>query len=43
VVEFAILGPLEARSGAEPVALGGSTQRALLAMRLLEAGRVTGR
>ena len=40
MVEFAILGPLEARSGGEPVPLGGPKQRALLAMLLLEAGRV---
>jgi DNA-binding SARP family transcriptional activator len=40
LVEFAILGPLEARAGSEPVSLGGPKQRALLAMLLLEAGRV---
>jgi class 3 adenylate cyclase/DNA-binding SARP family transcriptional activator len=40
LVEFAILGPLEARSSGEPVSLGGPKQRALLAMLLLEAGRV---
>jgi DNA-binding SARP family transcriptional activator len=40
LVEFAILGPLEARRDAEPVQLGGPKQRALLAMLLLEAGRV---
>jgi DNA-binding SARP family transcriptional activator len=40
LVEFAILGPLEAREGGEPIPLGGPKQRALLAMLLLEAGRV---
>jgi DNA-binding SARP family transcriptional activator len=40
VVEFAILGPLEARESGEPIPLGGPKQRALLAMLLLEAGRV---
>ena len=40
MVEFAILGPLEAREGGEPIALGGPKQRALLTMLLLEAGRV---
>jgi DNA-binding SARP family transcriptional activator len=40
LVEFAILGPLEAREGREPIPLGGPKQRALLAILLLEAGRV---
>jgi DNA-binding SARP family transcriptional activator len=41
VIEFAILGPLEAHEGeGEPIPLGGPKQRALLAMLLLEAGRV---
>ena len=40
LVEFAILGPLEARETDEPIQLGGPKQRALLAMLLLEAGRV---
>jgi DNA-binding SARP family transcriptional activator len=40
LVEFAILGPLEARAGSEAISLGGPKQRALLAMLLLEAGRV---
>ncbi len=40
MVEFAILGPLEAREGGEPISLGGPKQRALLAMLLLEGGRV---
>jgi DNA-binding SARP family transcriptional activator len=40
LVEFAILGPLEARADNESIALGGPKQRALLAMLLLEAGRV---
>ena len=40
LVEFAILGSLEARAEGEPVALGGPKQRALLAALLLDAGRV---
>jgi DNA-binding SARP family transcriptional activator len=40
VIEFAILGSLEARADGEPIALGGPKQRALLALLLLEAGRV---
>jgi DNA-binding SARP family transcriptional activator len=40
VVEFAILGPLEARDRGEPIPLGGPKQRALLTLLLLEAGRV---
>ena len=40
MVEFAILGPLEARDGSEPIPLGGPKQRALLTLLLLEAGRV---
>ena len=40
MVEFAILGPLEARADGEPVALGGPKQRAVLAILLLDAGRV---
>jgi DNA-binding SARP family transcriptional activator len=40
LVEFAILGPLEARQDGDPIQLGGPKQRALLAMLLLEAGRV---
>jgi DNA-binding SARP family transcriptional activator len=40
LVEFALLGPLEAREAGEPIALGGPKQRAVLAMLLLEAGRV---
>jgi len=38
--EFRILGPLEVEGPSGPVALGGQRQRALLAMLLLEAGRV---
>jgi predicted ATPase/DNA-binding SARP family transcriptional activator len=37
-LEFAILGPLEARRDGAPVALGGSKQRAVLALLLLERG-----
>src|ERR1043165_8485460 len=40
MVEFAILGPLEARADGEPIALGGPKQRALLAALLLDAGRI---
>jgi DNA-binding SARP family transcriptional activator len=40
VVEFAILGPLDALADGEPLALGGPKQRALLAALLLDAGRV---
>jgi DNA-binding SARP family transcriptional activator len=39
-VEFRILGPLEASEGGVPVELGGTKQRALLAMLLLAANRV---
>ncbi|MWA01910.1 tetratricopeptide repeat protein [Actinomadura sp. LD22] len=37
---FAVLGPVEARGGAGPVAVGGPRVRALLAMLALDAGRV---
>ena len=40
VIAFGILGPLEARRDGEEVALGGRIQRAVLALLLLEAGRV---
>jgi DNA-binding SARP family transcriptional activator len=40
VVEFAILGPLEARDRGEQLPLGGPKQRALLTLLLLDAGRV---
>ena len=40
MVEFGILGPLEARRDGAEVPLGGRTQRAVLALLLLEAGRV---
>ena len=40
MVDFAILGPLEAFVDGEPARLGGPKQRALLAVLLLEAGRV---
>jgi DNA-binding SARP family transcriptional activator len=39
-VEFRILGPLEAWEGGAPVALGGTKQRALLALFLLHANEV---
>jgi DNA-binding SARP family transcriptional activator len=40
LVQFSLLGPLEAREDGEPIPLGGPKQRALLAMLLLETGRV---
>jgi DNA-binding SARP family transcriptional activator len=40
VIAFGILGPLEARRDGEEVALGGRNQRAVLALLLLDAGRV---
>jgi len=40
VIAFGILGPLEARRDGAEVALGGRIQRAVLALLLLEAGRV---
>ena len=38
-LEFRLLGPIEVRSGGEPLPLGGPKQRALLALLLVEAGR----
>jgi DNA-binding response OmpR family regulator len=40
VIEFGILGPLEARRDGAELALGGRNQRAVLALLLLKAGRV---
>jgi DNA-binding SARP family transcriptional activator len=40
VLEFRILGPLEAVADGRPLELGGAKQRALLALLLLEGGRV---
>ncbi|HJX47222.1 MAG TPA: winged helix-turn-helix domain-containing protein, partial [Gaiellaceae bacterium] len=40
MIEFRILGPLEATADGRSLALGGTKQRALLAVLLLEAGRV---
>jgi DNA-binding SARP family transcriptional activator len=40
VITFGILGPLEARRDGVELALGGRAQRAVLALLLLEAGRV---
>jgi DNA-binding SARP family transcriptional activator len=40
MLEFLILGSLEVSDEAGPIALGGQRQRALLAVLLLEAGRV---
>ena len=40
MIEFAILGPLEARRAGEPLKLGGRNQRAVLALLLLQANRV---
>ena len=42
-VEFGLLGPLEVRAGEGPLRLGGSKQRALLALLLLHANRVVAR
>src|SRR5262245_57139751 len=39
-MDFGILGPLEARDGAETLALGGPKQRAVLALLLLHANQV---
>ena len=39
-MEFRLLGPLEARKGGRSLPLGGPKQRGLLALLLLEAGRV---
>src|SRR5919201_1631298 len=38
-LEFRLLGPIEVRSGGEPLQLGGPKQRALLALLLAEGGR----
>ena len=40
LIEFRILGPLEALRDGAPLPLGGVKQRALLALLILEAGRV---
>ena len=40
MLEFGVLGPVEARRDGEPLQLGGSRQRALLAILLLHAGEV---
>jgi DNA-binding SARP family transcriptional activator/tetratricopeptide (TPR) repeat protein len=42
-LDFSILGPLEVRANGELIALGGPKQRALLAILLLNAGRVVSR
>ena len=42
-LEFRLLGPLDARSGDAAIPLGGSKQRAVLALLLLEANRVVAR
>src|SRR3954447_843449 len=39
-MEFQILGPLEARRGAQPVALGAAKQRTLLAILLVHANEL---
>src|SRR5207253_9362874 len=39
-LEFGILGPLEASVNGRPLPLGGQKQRAVLALLLLDAGRV---
>src|SRR5436309_15419165 len=43
MLEFRILGPLEALEEGHPVALGGSKQRALLVILLLHANDVVSR
>jgi DNA-binding SARP family transcriptional activator len=40
VLQFRLLGPIAAFSGDQPITLGGSKPRALLAVLLLESGRV---
>ena len=40
MIEFGVLGPLEASRGGEPLHLGGGKQRALLAILLLNANEV---
>ena len=40
MLEYRILGPLEVSGDQGPLILGGSKQRALLALLLLNAGRV---
>jgi predicted ATPase/class 3 adenylate cyclase len=40
LVEFAVLGPLEATRGGTPIALGAGRQRALLALLLIHANEV---
>jgi DNA-binding SARP family transcriptional activator len=42
-LEFRVLGPLEVRGDDGPLALGGAKQRALLALLVLNAGRVVPR
>ena len=39
-MQFNILGPMEVRSGGEPLDLGGPKQRAVLAVLVLSVGRV---
>jgi len=39
-MEFLLLGPVEVRADGRPMAIGGSKQRALLAMLLLDSGQV---
>src|SRR5919204_2447102 len=43
VMEFRLLGPLEAEEGRGPVRLGGGKQRALLAVLLLTANHTVSR
>jgi DNA-binding SARP family transcriptional activator/tetratricopeptide (TPR) repeat protein len=42
-VEFRILGPLEVLAAGQPLPLGGTKQRAVLAMLVVQAGRVVSR
>src|SRR6476619_15585 len=39
-MEYRVLGPLEVREGDRPLALGGTKQRALLALLILNANHV---
>ena len=40
MIDYALLGPLEARIDGRPIDLGGPRQRAVLAVLLLERNRV---
>ena len=40
MIDFRVLGPLEAHRNGQPAALAGGKQRALLALLLLHAGEL---